>query len=261
MGTLDGQVAIVTGGGRGIGRAIARLLAREGARVVIGQRDAASGAQTCQAILDAGGQARYVPTDIAQPDQAQALVTAAVEAYGTVHVLVNNAAITGVNGHLLDVSLETWERVIGANLSGVFYCSQAAARIMALHQRGAIVSISSVNAQVPQPHCCAYAAAKGGLETLTRSMATDLGPYGIRVNAIAPGPIQSRLPDDAPPRPSASTLLGRAGLTEEVAAAALFLVSEAASFITGQTLVVDGGLLINGYTTYGAQPQRPERSK
>ncbi|MFH1085189.1 MAG: SDR family oxidoreductase, partial [Chloroflexota bacterium] len=110
-------------------------------------------------------------------------------------------------------------------------------------------------------NCCAYAAAKGGLETLTRSMATDLAPYGIRVNAIAPGPIQSRSPDDAPPRPIASTLLGRAGLTEEVAAAALFLASEAASFITGQTLVVDGGLLINGYTTYGAQPPRPERSE
>ncbi|MFH1086733.1 MAG: SDR family NAD(P)-dependent oxidoreductase, partial [Chloroflexota bacterium] len=171
MGILEGQVAIVTGGGRGIGRAITRLLAREGARVLIGQRDAASGARTCQEIVDAGGLARYVPTDVAQPDQAQALVAAAVSAYGTVDILVNNAALTGVNGHLLDVSLETWERVIGANLTGVFLCSQAAARAMAPRGRGAIVSISSVNAQVPQPNCCAYAAAKGGLETLTRSMA------------------------------------------------------------------------------------------
>jgi NAD(P)-dependent dehydrogenase (short-subunit alcohol dehydrogenase family) len=122
---------------------------------------------------------------------------------------------------------------------------------MAANGGGSIINVSSTNGQIPQPRCCAYAAAKGGMEILTRSMAVDLAPYGIRVNTIAPGPIQSRSPDEEPPHANEMTLLGRSGLPREVAGLALFLASDEASFITGERIGVDGGGLINAYRIYG----------
>ena len=250
---LQNRVAIVTGGGRGIGRAIARRFAAEGARVVIAQRDVLSGEATCAEIIAAGGEALFVPTDVARRQDVEAMVDAALRAYGTVDVLVNNAARTGENGPFLEVAPEVWDDVIATNLTGVFLCAQAVGRVMARAGQGSIINVSSTNGLVPQPRCCAYGAAKGGVEILTRSMATDLAPYGIRVNAIAPGPIQSRAPDDAPPQPSEATLLGRAGLPAEVAAVAVFLASEESSFITGERIAVDGGLLVNAYRLYGGR--------
>lgn len=248
---LKGKVAIVTGGGRGIGRAIARRFAQEGARVAIAQRDTASGEATCAEIVGAGGEALFVRADVSRRADVEEMVAATVQAYGTIDILVNNAARTGENGPFLEVSPELWEEVIAINLSGVFHCSQVAGRVMARAGGGSIINVSSTNGRIPQPHCCAYGAAKGGVETLTRSMAVDLAPYGIRVNAIAPGPIQSRAPDDEPPRASETTLLGRSGLPAEVAAVAAFLASEESSFITGERIAVDGGVLINAYRIYG----------
>lgn len=249
--TLKDKTAIVTGGGRGIGRAIARRLAQEGANVMIAQRSRQSGEETRDEIIAAGGTAAFVATDVSQREDAEHLIEETLEVFDTVDILVNNAALTGENGPFLEVSYETWRQVMDVNLTGVFLCSQAAARIMAQGQGGSIINLSSTNGLVPQPRCCAYGAAKGGVETLTKSMATDLAPYNIRANVVAPGPIQSHAPDDAPPRESAITLLGRTGLSEEVAAVVAFLASSEASFITGERIAVDGGTLVNGYTIYG----------
>jgi len=249
---LDGKVAIVTGGGRSIGRAIAKRFAAEGAKVVIAQRDKPSGERTCREIEQAGSTALFVETDIAKREAVEHLVLETVEHFGRVDILVNNAALMGASGPFLDVTQEAWDRMLAINLTGVFMCSQAAARVMARGGGGSILNVTSSNAFIPQPQCCAYGAAKGGVEILTRSMATDLAPFNIRVNAIAPGPIQSRSPDDEPPRPTAVTLLGRVGLPKEVAEVALFFASDESSFVTGQSLCVDGGLLVNAYALYNA---------
>jgi glucose 1-dehydrogenase len=253
---LQGRVAIVTGGGRGIGRAISKRFAQEGARVVVAQRDQESGEATCREIALAGGTALFVTTDVAERDAVEALVAETVRQFGGIHILVNNAAALGENGPFLEVSQETWERVLRVNLTGPFMCSQAVARVMAQGGGGSIINISSTNGLIPQPHCCAYASSKGGLENLTRSMAVDLAPYGIRVNTIAPGPVLSRLPDDTPPRPAPMTLLNRTAAPREIAEIALFLASEASSYITGERIAADGGALINAYQLYGQK--RPE---
>jgi NAD(P)-dependent dehydrogenase (short-subunit alcohol dehydrogenase family) len=253
---LARKVAIITGGGRGIGRAIAKRFAQEGAGVVVAQRDPASGQATVDEIVadvgsDAGERALFQPTDVGRREDVEALVSATMARFGRIDILVNNAAILGENGPLLELEEETWERVIRVNLTGVFLCSQLAGRVMADAGSGCIIHISSTNGHIPQPRCAAYAAAKGGVELLTRSMAIDLAAYGIRVNAIAPGPVQSRDPDDTPPRPTELTLLGRAALPSEVATVAAFLASDEASFINGECIVVDGGTLVNGYRLYG----------
>jgi 3-oxoacyl-[acyl-carrier protein] reductase len=254
---LRDKVAIVTGGGRGIGRAIARRFAQEGARVVIADVETEAGQATCAEIKEAGGQAYFHYTDVGDRAQVDALAAETVRQYGRIDILVNNAGLTGENGHFLEVPIETWDRVLRVNQSAVFHCSQAAARVMAQAGSGNIINLSSVNGLVPQPRCVAYAAAKAAVESLTKSMAEDLAPYGIRVNTIAPGPIQSRMPDDAPPQPTDTTLLGRSGLPSEIASVAVFLASDEASFITGERIGVDGGMLVNGYRIYAGPHPRP----
>lgn len=247
---LQDKIAIVTGGGRGIGRAIAKGFAQEGAKVVIAELDAESGETTCSEILATDGVALFVKTDVSSREEVGFLTDKTVEQFGGIDVLVNNAGLLGANGPFLDVSQEVWDRVIRVNQTAIFICAQMVGRIMAQGSGGSIINISSVNGLVPQPHCCAYAAAKSAVESLTRSMAEDLAPYNIRANAIAPGPIQSHAPDDAPPRTTDATLLGRTGLPREIAAVAVFLASDESSFITGERIAVDGGKLVNGYRIY-----------
>jgi NAD(P)-dependent dehydrogenase (short-subunit alcohol dehydrogenase family) len=184
------------------------------------------------------------------------MVQATVAEFGRIDILVNNAAILGENGHVLQVSQEVWDRVIAVNQTGVFICSQVVGRVMAEARRGNIISIASVNSYVPQPRAVAYGAAKAAVVAMTVLLAEDLAPYGIRANAIAPGPIQSNLPDDAAPRPSESTLLGRAGLASEIATVAVFLASDDSSYVNGQCIKVDGGMLNNGYRIF--QVARPQ---
>jgi glucose 1-dehydrogenase len=244
---LEHQIAIVTGAARGIGRAIARRYAQEGATVVIGDIEAEAAERTCREIEAAGGHAHFVLTDVGDPAQAEALAAEAEARFGRIDILVNNAGITGENGPVLEITPAIWDRILRVNLSGVFYCAQAAARRMMPARRGSIINISSVNGVVPQPNCTAYAATKSGVESITRSLASELGPYNIRVNTIAPGPIQARLADDEEPRSHLGTLLGRSGAPAEIAAVAAFLASDEASFITGERILVDGGKMVNGY--------------
>lgn len=253
---LQGQVAIVTGGGRGIGRAIAKVFAQEGATVVLAELNGELGEATAQEIAAAGGKVRAMQTQVADRASVEAMVQATVAEFGRIDILVNNAAILGENGHVLEVSQEVWDRVIAVNQTGVFICSQAAGRVMAKARRGTIINIASVNSYVPQPRAVAYGAAKAAILAMTVVFAEDLAPYGIRINAIAPGPIQSDLPDDAPPQPTDTTLLGRAGLPNEIARVALFLACDDSSYINGQCITVDGGMLNNGYRIYDApRPQ------
>ncbi|MBT3346760.1 MAG: 3-oxoacyl-ACP reductase FabG [Gemmatimonadetes bacterium] len=247
---MKDKVAIVTGSGRGIGRRIVERFVREGAAVVIAEVDTATGEDVCRQVVADGGKALFVQTDVASQASVQDMVEKGVEEFGRIDTLVNNAAATGHRGDFLDVDLQTWERILAITQTGVFLCSQEVARVMAASGGGSIVNISSVNGLIPQPRNWAYGSAKGGVLALTRGLATELTCHGIRVNAIAPGAIQSELPPGVEPKPAPMALMGRNGRPEEIAAAALFLASDEASYITGQVLVVDGGAMVNGHNIY-----------
>ncbi|MBI3973897.1 MAG: SDR family oxidoreductase [Chloroflexi bacterium] len=244
---LAERVAIVTGGGKGIGRAIARRFALEGARVVIAQRDVGTLERTAAEIRAAGGEALPVPTDVSREAACEALVDAALRAFGQVDILVNNAALSAPpRVEFPATATEVWRQTLAVNLDGMFYCGRAAARHMVPRGCGRIVNVLAIQAWVPLPHNAPYAASKGGGVSLTRSMAIDLAPHGIIVNAIAPGPIYVAH-EEVPPEvdASAATLVRRAGRASEVAALALFLASEECTFVVGQTIVCDGGRLLS----------------
>ncbi|MCY3900216.1 MAG: glucose 1-dehydrogenase [Caldilineaceae bacterium] len=250
---LKDKVAIVTGAGRGLGRAIAGQFAEEGATVVIAEQNAESGPRVLAELQSAGATAIYVRTDVSCRPDVERLVGETVRRFGRIDVLVNNAAVLGENGHFLEISQSVWDHVVGVNQTAVFICSQLVGRVMARAGRGNIINISSINGTVPLPRCAAYVAAKSAVESLTRIAATDLAPYNIRVNTIAPGPIENRPPHLTSPRTTEDTLLGRNGLPHEIAAAAVFLASEESSFITGERIAVDGGMLVNGYRIYDVE--------
>lgn len=244
---LRDRVAVVTGGGRGIGRAIARRFAAEGAMVAIAQRDKDSLLRTAAEIRAAGGVALPIPTDVGDEAACERLIETAVRELGTLDILVNNAAIaTPRRVPFHELPNDLWRETISINLFGMFYCGRAAARDMVARRYGRIVNILAIQAWVPLPHNAPYAAAKGGGASLTRSMAVDLAPHGVIVNAIAPGPVHVAS-DEVPPDvdATAATLLRRVGRPPEVAALALFLASEECSFVVGQTIVCDGGRLLS----------------
>ncbi len=246
---LAGKIAIVTGAAQGLGKACAAGLAAEGARVVLADIKADVLARTAAEI---GGEA--VPTDVADPDQVAGLVDGVVARHGRVDVLVNNAGIL-ISGDILTARVEDFDRVLAVNLRGAFLVGQAVARAMvAKGTRGSIVNMSSINAVIATATQLPYAVSKGGMRQLTTTMAMALAAHGIRVNAIGPGTIDTEIigplmADDAARRMILSrTPLRRLGQPEEVAKVAVFLASDDASYVTGQTIYADGGRLALNYT-------------
>jgi 3-oxoacyl-[acyl-carrier protein] reductase len=234
---LEGKTALVTGGSRGIGRAIALELARAGADVTLSYRSGKEEAE--QVASEAGG--RAVAADVSDAEQAKALV----EAAGDLDILVNNAGVTR-DGLLARMSDEDWRVVIETNLSGTFHTCRAAARGMMKRRSGAIVNVSSIVGVHGNPGQTNYSASKAGIIGFTKALARELGNRGVRANVVAPGYVDTRLTqviaDEMKELMLGNTPLGRFGQPEDVAGAVRFLCSDAASFITGEVLLVDGGL-------------------
>jgi 3-oxoacyl-[acyl-carrier protein] reductase len=235
--SLAGKTALVTGGSRGIGAAIARELAHAGAEVTLSYR---SGKEEAEAVAEQAG-AQVMQADVADPDQAKALV----EAAGELDILVNNAGVTR-DGLIVRMSDADWSDVLRTNLDGVFHMCRAAARGMMKRRRGAIVNVSSVVGLHGNPGQTNYSASKAGIIGFTKALARELGNRGVRANVVAPGYVKTRLTDAIEDEMKglmlANTPLGRFGEPEDVAGAVRFLCSDEASFITGEVLLVDGGL-------------------
>ena len=248
MGRLDDKVAIVTGGARNIGAVYARTLAAEGARVVIA--DVLDGAPAARAIEDAGGQAVSVEADVAREDDTLRIARTALDAFGRVDILVNNAAIyLSINRRpFYEISAEEWDRVTAVNIKGVFLCAKAVFPHMRDQGGGKIINISSNTVMAGTPDFLHYIASKSALVGMTRSMARELGAHGINVNAIAPGLVEHE-GQTVPGEISASRVRARSiqrrQTPEDLTGALLYLASPDSDFVTGQTLVVDGGDLLH----------------
>ena len=249
---LEGKTAIVTGGASGIGRAICELFAEEGARLTIADIDVEGGEQTLASVRAAGGVAQFVATDVSKEVDVQAMVQAAVDAYGAVNILVNDAAAF-VFGEVQDVSDADWARVFGVNVIGQAYCVKHALPHMQAAGGGAIVNLASVSGFIAQPGFIPYNASKGAVLQLTRCLAMDLAPHNIRVNAVCPGSVLTPAterhrqfvgadPEEFLAEAGASNFMKRVADPREIAYGALFLASDEASFVTGTPLVMDGGL-------------------
>lgn len=245
---LNDKVAIVTGAARGLGRAIAIELARAGAKIVVnyaGRIDKAE--ETVEMIRQNGGEAIAVQADVSLSADVERLVQTTFEQYGKIDILVNNAGIVR-DTLLMRMKEEDWDAVINTNLKGVFLCTKAVSKSMMKQRSGVIINMSSVIGLTGNSGQANYAAAKAGIIGFTKSMAKELASRGIRVNAIAPGYISTdmtvKLPEEIKKQVIDSIPLGRTGVPEEIAQAVLFLVSDAGSYITGQTLCIDGGLAI-----------------
>ncbi|MDA0709223.1 MAG: 3-oxoacyl-ACP reductase FabG [bacterium] len=244
---LASKIAIVTGGGQGIGEAIATAFAAEGATVVIADINLAS-AQSVAFTLSG----HPIELDVTQPRSVQEMVAETLDTFGRIDILVNNAGI-GQNRPFLDTPLDEWNRVIAVNLTGPFLCGQAVAREMVAQKSGKIINIGSISGQLGAQGRSAYGASKAGILQLTRVMAVELAPQGVYVNAISPGPVdteQSRAMHTLATRQAYLNRipLGRYGARHEIAAAAVFLASGDSNFVVGQVLNVDGGFKMAGLT-------------
>ena len=245
----SGRSVIVTGAAQGIGLACARRFANDGAKVVIADIQSEKGEAAARSLRDAGGETTFVSCDVGDRAQVEALVAKTVEAYGGLDVMISNAAVLHPAG-LLDLEEEDFDRVVRVNLKGFFLTGKAAAvQMVAQGRGGVIINMSSIQAYVTNANLLAYAVCKGGVKQLTVAMALALAPEGIRVNAIGPGSIATDMVmqlisnEEARRTVMSRTPMGRLGEPEEIAAVAAFLASDEASYITGETVIADGGRL------------------
>jgi NAD(P)-dependent dehydrogenase (short-subunit alcohol dehydrogenase family) len=251
---LADKVCVITGGGGGMGRVAALVFAREGAKVVVAEVSQGAGDGTAQAVKDAGGQASAVEADVSKEDDARAMVQHAIDTYGRIDVLYNNAGIMPAADHsVVDTDVATWDKVMAVNVRGVFLGCKFAIPRMVEQGSGSIINIASfvalLGCSVPQD---AYTASKGAILSLTRSLAVQFGPNGVRSNAICPGPVETPLlmdwlvkDEEAKRIRLARNPTGRFGKPEEIVNMALYLASDESRWTNGASLVVDGGISVN----------------
>jgi NAD(P)-dependent dehydrogenase (short-subunit alcohol dehydrogenase family) len=247
---LKNHVGIITGSGSGIGQATAVLFAEEGAKVVVVDVDRAGGEKTVSTIKEKGGQCLFVKADISNEEEVKGMVEETGRTFGTIDILVNNAAVFVLKG--LEATVEDWQRSLSVNVIGTALCSKYAVEEMKKRRRGAIVNLGSISSFVAQPEFITYSATKAAIVQMTRNMAMDLAPFNIRVNCVCPGSILTPISYSVVEQAGITMeeflaqqgplhLLNRVGQPREVANAIVFLASEEASFITGAPLMVDGG--------------------
>lgn len=248
-GRMSGKVAIVTGAAQGMGRSHALLLAAEGANVVLTDVREGAGKAVAEEIIDAGGSARFIAHDVTRSADWQHVLEETVKEFGKLDVLINNAGIL-ILKPLDETDEEEWDRTLDINAKGTFLGCKLAAPVLQAAGGGSIVNISSIYGLIGAPSAAAYQASKGAVRLLTKAAAVDLAKYGIRVNSVHPGVIDTEMTEELMATPESTkavlgtTILGRPGRPEEVSQAVLFLASDESSFVTGSELVVDGG-----YTT------------
>ncbi len=252
MDRLKDKVAVVTGGGAGIGRATCELFAEEGAAVVIAERDPATGAEAAEHIRKSGGRAHFIQTDVADEDSVRRMVAEAVRTFGRINVLVNNAAVFVLRG--IEATPAEWRQILDVNVMGPALCAKHVVPEMRKAGGGAIVNLASISSFIAQPNFWTYNASKGAVANLTRCMALDLAADNIRVNAVAPGAVwtaiverltraagMDRAAADKDPGWGGAHMIRRIAEPREIAYAILFLASDEASFVTAENLMVDGG--------------------
>lgn len=247
--SLEGRVAIVTGSGQGIGKAIALAFAKAGAKLVIADINPATAESTAKEVDALGGQSVMIPVDVRNREQVDNMVNKTLERFGVIDILVNNAGFGHMTVPLVEMTEEDWDKWIILNLKSTFLCCKAVGRIMIRQKKGNIINMSSMAGISPYPMATNYSAAKAGIKNLTETLAIELGPHNIRVNALAPGAIDTLLSTEVyKKRPELKEQrlriipLGRLGKPEDVANVALFLASDAASFVSGQTIVINGAM-------------------
>jgi NAD(P)-dependent dehydrogenase (short-subunit alcohol dehydrogenase family) len=256
--SLKGKTAIVTGGGRGIGKAVAQGFAKAGAKVAITSRKIEDLEATAAEIKAFGGEALPIQSHLGKMEGIEKMVDTVTEAFGRIDVLVNNAGASPAMGTVLDSDERLWETIMNLNMKGLYFTSQAVAKIMKKQGSGKIINIASVDGFKPEYGVSIYSISKAGVRMITRAFALELAPFNIQVNAIAPGPISTKMLNShwfhLPPEEAKKgkevlahkTPMGRIGEPDEIAGAAIYLASDASSYTTGTEIVVDGGSLLAG---------------